>query len=91
MACLTYIFKIMTFLLFICKINMNFIRTEQERQIGEIDTVSFILFQYLGQFIIIFYNLFYWIRLQFCFIKASSLPTPVHFSVFMQRVINYFL
>lgn len=37
---------------------MNMIRTEQERQIGETDAVSFITIQYLGEFVIIFYNVF---------------------------------
>lgn len=37
---------------------MNMIRTEQERQIGETDAVSFIAIQYLGEFVIIFYNVF---------------------------------
>lgn len=39
MACLTSIFKMLTLLLFICKINMNIIGTGQEIQIGETDTV----------------------------------------------------
>lgn len=52
MACPTYIFKILKLLVFICKVNMNMIRTEQEGQIGETDAVSFIIFQHLGEFII---------------------------------------